>query len=299
MKAADACICLSFFANSDYDLPRKHFHAVVHTLNALRLPLAVTQAYLPGKAPIQIPSGIAQREIETESMLFHKERLWNLAAELTDAKKLIFIDADIVFHENNWLEQCVSSLDEFDVIQPFHIAKWLDRDGSLLGMKMCTAAAIEQQKKPSFDTYHCGFGIGMTRTAFDELGGIFDRAISGNGDALFWMAARDDENHKEVLDYYRQRQDPVVDAPSYKAYCERFANKDFAIGCPKNVIATHLWHGDHKDRQYVSRARLFPKSPDNEFDIVESDNDLLEFRTPEIANLQVDPYWNNRWEDGR
>jgi hypothetical protein len=291
-------VILSFFAPVKYELPARHFHAVLHTLNARRVPLVVTQAVFPGQAPQPVPSSIPHKVIETESMIFHKDRLWNIGATLTGADKLFFLDADVVFSDSRWLEKGCDLLDTHDVIQPYSDAVWLDDAGMPEMRKLPIARAIARGETPRLRSYHPGFAWGITRSAWNALGGLYDMSAAGNSDALFALSLRDDPGHSEVANWFQKRQDASVICPSYTCYKKNAAGLHMKVGCTEGVTVTHLWHGSLKNRQYVERGRLFPRRPDNEYACHKAENGLLEWDDIEQSNASVFPYWAGKRDDG-
>ena len=295
----DVTVILAFFQPVAFRLPQMHFHAVLHTLHAQGVPLAVAQAVYPGQKPQPVPETIPQVAIPTRSLLFHKERLWNIAARtLTGASRLIFIDADIVFAESGWLKKCLDVLDKYDIIQPYSSARWLDERGLVDMERPPVAEAIQAGLRPAMKSYHPGFGFGMTRPAFEKLGGFYDRSVAGNGDALFALALRDNFLHDAVAQWFGSRQDKTVSAASYAMYKRRAVEQNLSVGFPEGVTVTHLWHGLRKNRQYIERGDLFPRRPDGEYAVRESDSGLFEWDDIESSNMAVEPYFVRKRDDG-
>lgn len=292
-------VILAFFQPVNFDLPRRHFHAVVQTLHSQGVPLAVAQAVLPGQEPQPVPSCIPHLALPTNSLIFHKESLWNIAARrLTDAEKLIFIDADLVFSDTGWLSRCCEALDKFDVIQTFSEAKWLDRDGMVDMVRPPTSSAIHAEVNPSLVAYHPGFGWGMTRTAFEKTGGFYDLSVAGNADVFFAMALRETLPHSRLLSWFGKKQDKTALCESYKTYRRRAASLNLSVGTPQDVTVTHLWHGERQHRQYQRRGNLFPRRESGEYAAHVADSGLLEWDEIEISNDLARPYFLGRRDDG-
>jgi len=66
--------------------------------------------------------------VRGESPMFHKERLCRLLEQRIPRKykKLAFLDADVLFPDDSWYEETSDLLDDYDVVQPFLTADWLD-----------------------------------------------------------------------------------------------------------------------------------------------------------------------------
>lgn len=298
MNIEEVCVVLSFFSPAGYELPKRHLHACVQTMHAQGIPLVVTQAVLPTQEPQWIPACIPQATHRTDSMLFHKERLWNLGAQLCNSKKIIFLDADLVFKQHDWLERCCALLDQFDVIQPFHQAIWLDKDGRPDMHRESVASAIGCKTIPKLQPYHAGFGWGMTRKVFDELGGFYDACVSGNSDSLFALSLRDNCAHKALETYFARRQDSTIKCQSYLRYKEKACSLNLGVSSPSGTQVVHMWHGHRKDRQYVTRTPLFPRREDGEFAVHDSATGLQEWDKIKISNHSTKNYFVGKRDDG-
>ena len=292
-------VVLCYFSPAGYRLPAQHFQTVVQTLHAQDVPLAVAQAVLPGQDPQPVPAAVPQLVLQTESVLWHKERLWNIAArQLTEADKLLFLDADVVFSRGDWLNECSQALDDCDVIQPFSQCRWLDERGVPDMHRPPVAVAIRDGETPRLARFHTGFGWGMTRQAFDALGGFYDLSVCGNSDSLFGLSLRDNAGHRQVLEWFNNRQDSSVSSPTYQRYRQRAVGLNLSVGVPVGVTVTHLWHGHREHRQYVDRGRLFPRRADREYATHDAANGLLAWDDVEASNAAVMPYFVGKRDDG-
>ena len=294
----EVSVVISFFSAADYELPRRHLHSVIHMLNAQEVPLVVTQAVFPGQEAQPVPESVVSKNYETSSLLFHKERLWNLGAQLTNSRKIIFLDGDVIYKDSNWLRRCCRSLDKHDIIQPFSMAIWLDERGYPDMHREPMSSAIASEETPRLQTYHPGFGWGMTRDAFDRSNGFFDYSVAGNSDALFGLSLRYSDGHEEVEQWYARRQDPSVNCRSYRDYKQNIYKQNFSVGTPSDVEVVHLWHGSRSNRQYITRGRLFPRKEDGEYAVHTAPNGLQVWDNEEEANKTTQQYFKDKRDDG-
>lgn len=292
-----AAVILSFFSPAEYELPKRHFHSVVQTLNAQGFPLVITQAVLPGQAPQDVPSSIAHRVFRVPHALWLKEALWNAAVKLTDARHLVFLDADIVFSSTEWLDRTISTLSECDITQPYEDAVWLDRSGLPAIRKPAGAVALVSNALPSMSKYHPGFAWAMTRDAWQRLGGVYDRNTCGGNDSAFFFALSDADGLDRYLEYFGSKQDRTVKSPSWKSYRKNATRQRFRFGVTKGVTATHLWHGERKDRHYQTREAQFRRNSAGEFDILRRSDGMIEWVNPSDSKAAED-YFTSRREDG-
>jgi hypothetical protein len=292
-------VVLAFFQPVSFELPRRHFHAVLHTLHAQGVPLVVAQAVFPGQQPQPVPACIPQISLPTRSLLFHKERLWNIAATmLTDADRLIFLDADVVPGSTDWLAQCTDELERCDILQPFSEAVWLDETGRPEMHREPITEALRTGKMPKLTHFHPGFGWGMTRCAYEALGGLFDASVAGNSDTLQAFSLSDTKCTATVESWFHGVQDPSIGAESYKRYKANALNLGLRIGHVEGVTMTHLWHGHRKHRQYVTRGKLFPRRANGEYAVHTDDNGLQEWDDISGANRAAEAYFLGKRDDG-
>lgn len=294
----DACVVLSFFNPCNFSLPKQHFHTVVNTLHASGIPLVVTQAVFPGGQPERVPSCITQQSFPVESYLFYKENLWNAAYHLTDAKKLIFLDADVVFSKPNWFERTVEQLDEYDIIQPFQMALWQTETGEIGGIKNASAEAIERGLSPQLGQFHPGFGWAFNRAVFEEIGGWYDVIATGNTDAAFSFCFSDSADTQGLVKWFFGQQDPVVGSPGYLEYRNNILAKKYRVGYLRDNDVVHLWHGDNANRQYISRKDLFPRNPDHSYPVVRRNDKIIEWQQPDLMNDGPIRYFFDKQDDG-
>ncbi len=294
----DTCVVLSFFSPCGYELPRRHFHTVLNTLHATGVPLVVTQAVFNSQEPERIPSCIPSKVYSTKSYLFYKENLWNLATELTDAKKLIFIDADIIFNNTNWVERSSELLEHCDVMQPFTNAIWHDEEGRASAVKNCSAYAIKMKRPPQLGRYHPGFAWGFRREAFEAFGGWYDLIATGNTDGAFSFCFNDDEGTQGLLKWFSNNQDPVVGSPDFKLYRRKVLALGLRVDYLKSSSVVHLWHGNPSDRQYISRKDLFSRNEDNSYPVHKRKDGLLMWDNEELSNVGPKKYFLDKKDDG-
>ena len=293
------CVVISFFSPVSYMLPIRHLHTTVQVLNAQGIDLVVTQAIYPGQSPVRMPTGIPQGVYDTKSLLFHKERLWNLGARLVDSENIIFLDSDVLFHSKDWIAKCEEALDVFDIIQPYSVATWLGVDGKPEYSREPMAKAIERGVAPTLKSYHPGFGWGMKRSTFETLGGFFDFSVAGNSDTLFGLSLRKTVVAEKTANWIRCKQDASVGCDSFVNYKKRACSLKLKVGTPKDVEVLHMWHGYKSDRQYVSRTPLFTRRlGDGEFAVHDEPNGLQAWDNLKKSNASVLPYFVNKKDDG-
>ena len=79
--------------------------------------------------PFEVGDNLADRvlRVRTDAVLWQRERLLNLglAALPDECDKVAWLDADILFENDDWVAQTSAGLEEFAIVQPFDTACWL------------------------------------------------------------------------------------------------------------------------------------------------------------------------------
>lgn len=125
---SEACIVSCFFnpQNSPYRLLafQKWYHSIKH------LNHRIVECLIGPDVKSQLPESPYITQVQADSLLFHKESLLNLAiADLHPEFKYVFwVDADVLFTNDNWLVEGVEQLQTANVIQPFEYCIHLNRN---------------------------------------------------------------------------------------------------------------------------------------------------------------------------
>ena len=208
-----------------------------------------------------------------------KEGAWNAAVHHLphDAHKLCFLDADIIFRDPTWSAKVRNALDLAPIVHPWSHCYDLGPGGSHgavhTSFGYCYNHNLPLAASGQYGVYsHPGYGVAMTRTYFDAVGGLFDLAAMGAGDytAMLGVVGKTEMGFaREVGDGYRR----AVREWSHRA--EHHANGK--LGYTTSVIE-HKFHGKKTDRKYISRWSLFEKhSFDPHYDLKRNSSGLYEW----------------------
>ncbi len=166
--------------------------------------------------------------------------------------KILALDADILFEENNWLNVLSLDLQEFKIVQPFSELTLLDENNNAMQIKSGWAKEFKFNKNSIECTQfkaHGGSALAFQRSFFKLINGLFDGAIIGSGDeihmrifAKFSIYAKKFEYMMEKLEAYKENVDNVIHEHNFKNI----------IGYSMLKIK-HLFHGEIKNRKYVER----------------------------------------------
>ena len=113
--------------------------------------------------------------------LWLKMPLWNIGANHSKNKKLLFIDSDVYFLDDNWIQNASLCLQDKDVISLSKAVKYSNSGTMFESIGFQIASKAERKD----DYGHSGFTLGLTKKAFKMLGG-FD-AVNYLDDQWLWM----------------------------------------------------------------------------------------------------------------
>ncbi len=270
---AEAVIIACFFnpQNSPYRL--KVFLQFYETIKHLNH--AIVECVIGDEKP-SLPTSKHIKVIRTKSILWHKEALLNkIIADLPAKYKYVFwLDADVIFSNQNWLRESVQKLkNDYQLIQPFAFCVHLEKDETApnFDLKTVTSALFPNQIHPkvwrgfaatyekyptlaanlTYNTYgHVGFAWGAKREILEKVP-LFDRALIGGADQIMAMAAVGKFGHPALMKSFGQIFDEINHF-SRKFYRQIEGKISYTEG---NLF--HLWHGELEKRKYLERIQAF------------------------------------------
>jgi hypothetical protein len=227
--------------------------------------------------------------LKTDFILFQKERLCYLLEKHIPKSftKILFIDSDLIFENSNWYNELSDKLNNFNIVQPFSKAVWLDITYKKVVKERIPIIFYNKFGVISMDGgiggYHPGFAWAFQRNWYNKVG-FFQNAILGDGDTIsstIWLNFNFE----------------------YRAFLKN-AVEDFkkSMGekpsiCFLNGAIFHLWHGDSRNRQYRSRRDIFESVNDIRNIIYVADNGLYCLKDDKLKN-KIRKYFKNRDDDG-
>lgn len=279
----DMAICLVVFNPSKTKRILMNYFYTKNQFDLQNLPVFTIELVYNGQKP-EIPNAF---HVYSNSIMFHKENLYRILEPKIPKqyKKLAFLDCDILFSDPSWYDQTSKLLNDYDVVQPFENAQWLDLTYKYVEL---TRKTVVEMKKPIWDfNYHPGFAWCMTRKWYNKVG-FFDYAISGSGDTLSsaaWLKKSFPKNFQSL---------PKALHSEYT----KFLNKE----CPKitflkgmNVL--HLYHGSRDNRQYAIRHKILEIRQDIHEIIKPNKDGVFEWKSPNVWNPVFFEYFRNRKDD--
>ena len=245
-------------------------------------------------------------KVRAKDVLWQKERLLNFAEKLLppSAKYIIWLDADVIFANRNWILETVKVLQNNMICQPFAKSVRLlpnqfkpDSNNSEIWESFAHVWNNDAIKAKSshFDLHgHTGFAWAARREIFREIG-LYDRAIAGTADHLMAHAAVGQVEHDCIKHAFF--------SPSIRTHFNRWGKQFYEIVEGKIGYVQgdlwHLWHGELKNRRYLERTRELSRMGFNPLtDLVANNDGLYEF-SPKREDLRdwMKDYFHQRQED--
>lgn len=254
---------------------------------------------------------LLQLRTDSKNIMWQKERLMNIAFKNVPktCNKMIWIDCDVFFENNDWLERVSTSLDKYMIVQPFSKFIRLEKGAKKISQnitipidnKIDLFGQVYSLYNNLPNNYISGLAWAFRREVFEE-NLFYDEAILGSGDRLMSYAFynkdfikkldKTDKNFINMCLYVKMRQ-------RYQIWLENVSKivKGRTFYVDQNLY--HLWHGDMKDRQYYLRNEIIKKGdfdPGN--DIVKDENGIWKWNS-EKKEMQdeVKKYFWVRRED--
>lgn len=271
----EAVIISCFFnpQNSFYRLKafRQFYESIQHT-NHFILECVI------GKANSQLPDNKFIKKVYTENLLWHKESLLNkIVADYLDRdyKYIFWVDADVLFTNQNWIVEGVEELERNNIVQPFEYCIHLEKNETKPSFN------VEEHRKKIYDINytnrrlwrsfsanyktanlsfaqnenynihgHVGFAWGARREILTKTP-LYDRALIGGADHIIAHAATGQIPHSCITKSFTDNLEEVL-TWSKKFYQQTKGKVGFVKG-----DLYHLWHGDIDKRQYLKRIQDF------------------------------------------
>lgn len=266
--------------------------------------------------------------IHTDSMLWHKESILNkIVKDLPKLYKYVFwVDADVIFTNENWLTESVSKLQTgCNIIQPFEYCIHLNQDETKPNFnpdeyRGTVSDSLKRQKQMwrsfcsnyvtnrnisndnNYDKHgHVGFAWGARREVLDTIP-LYDKALIGGADHIIAHAAAGQIPHPCIVNAFKDDLENVL----------QWSNDFYTvvrgkIGYTKGDLY-HIWHGDIDKRQYLKRVKDFTiktkniskKDKNGLYVATKGDDDYVKnyFRHREVIPSQSDYSNNNTRDDG-
>lgn len=251
-----------------------------------------------GPAPLPPLNVWLHHKVNSPSVLWLKENLVNIAVGHlpNDWKYVSWIDADITFLNENWVNETIQELRMYDVIQMFRTCINLGPQGEAIKIDKSFGYMHRDSNTPYMKTdkygfWHPGYAWACNRKAWNQMNGLLDWAILGSGDrhmAMSFIGKALDSAPGNIHQNYKNMLN------EFQAKC-----KKLELSYIDGTILHH-WHGRYEDRKYRERWDILTKNKFNPIDDIEmSDSGLIHLTmSGERMQSELNDYFIGRREDG-
>ena len=255
-----------------------------------------------GSAPFQLSEFLEAMGVRTSesNIMWQKERLLNIGIKKMieeGYKKIVWLDADIVFENKNWLLEISRKLDRHNLVQVFRSVKRDDEQGK--PRKFFGIARNVCLKKDVSGVFAAtGFGwAACSKTLEDSL--LYDAAIIGGGDAMIFFASH--YSKKEIVQLEHEtvfKKIPDKFLSHYFEWAEKWRSLVGGKIGFANCNIKALYHGKVSDRNYEGRHLVLASNVfDPKKDIVLSKENVWEWASLKPGlRKQVKEYFCSRKE---
>lgn len=294
-------VILPYFNYCEYGRRKQLFLEFIDRIRGSpNVKIVVVEAALTGKKfqlPKAIPGVFKHVGFVTEHRVWIKENLINLAVKQLPPTwyYMAWVDADITFLNKTWAMDTMQTLEHKDIVQLFQTAIHMGPDDEALKIEkgfgyMHQVSDQPYHKDAKYGFWHPGFGWAITRTAYEQIGGLIEWAIMGSADrhtALALIGKVEYSHPGNISEDYASR------LKDFQSKCE-----GLTLGYVKGTIVHH-WHGRIEDRKYQERWQILTKGeykPSS--DIVHNKNGVIQLSTEgERLHEELSKYFEGRKED--
>lgn len=267
-----------------------------------------------GDTPFEIKKTDAEIVVQVrggkDNVMWQKEALCNIGLKHlpADCDKVAWIDCDIIFANDKWIEETSKLLERYKVVQPFtnsirmgegingieEYHKTFIEEGQSLSFANTWQTKRDEMITGDFFEYAPGYVCAARRETIEKIS-FYDRAIFGAADSLMirafcgWRHFNKLEGLSEGL-IKRQYE------WSLRAYQEVKNSMYYASG---DIF--HLWHGSAKNRGYDTQNQILKLTNfDPNRDVTINKDGILEWATNnDEVRFRLNEYFFAREERGQ
>ena len=245
----------TYFNPCGYKTRRQNYDRFLAGLAAQGVPCMTIECAF-GEEPFELEPNERIVQIRSESLMWQKERLLNLAAAALppECKYVAWIDADVLFKNEYWPQMTAILLETNAVVQLFSSCDRLDQRGNSVGDTAISFGAIAPEHPETvccgrYDMHgHTGYAWAMRREIFDKVG-LYEHSVVGSSD--HFMA------HVIYNTYGFCIENALKSDSAQIAHLREWGQRFYAEVQGKFAVVpgkiVHLWHGDLKNRRYFLR----------------------------------------------
>lgn len=236
--------------------------------------------------------------IETKSIFWKKEQLLNIGIKnllKQNYKYIAWVDADIIFRNKDWWKSVIIATEFYGVIQIFsHSYKenvTTDAFANSSAYELCGVDKTLDLKNILQRKTEPGYGHCYHRS-FLEKNLLYDLSIIGTGDLLNLIGFYYSENTHDIImndRFFRGMSTEFKN--SYIKWCNQNKKLKHGVGYA-NVEITTMYHGNKKDRRYVTRENILRDNNYNPYTDLNKRNQIYEIQNQTIRRDIINHFYN-------
>jgi len=237
-------------------------------------------------------------QIRCNTPLWHKENMINIGVQKllpSNWKAFAWIDGDLEFESSTWALDTLKILNGYkDIVQIW--SHCVDMDRTNYTMKVFNSAGYHYAKNHKYistgaNYWHPGYAWAITRSAYEKMGGLYERALLGSGDNIMMFALLN--NVIKAI--------PEKSTTEYKVDVLELESKMYSLrfGYVPGTIY-HYFHGSKVNRKYTERWQILVNNNYNPFTFVKkNENGILvpSELCPKSLLSDIMKYFEERNED--
>jgi hypothetical protein len=289
-------VILPYFNFCNFKRRRELFINFVNE-NSKNSKLKIIVVELIGKTPLGNLNVWKHLKFRMDGQLWIKENLINkgVAVLPKDWRYMAWIDADIKFLNEHWIDDTIYELKKSDIVQLWRSAINLGPFGETIKVDksfgyMANGSGTEWTPTDKYGNWHPGYAWACTRRFFNRTGGLIDWAILGSADRHMAMAMIG-----KALE-----SGPSKMHANYRDMLEEFQNrvKGLSLGWINGTIV-HNWHGTLENRKYKERWNILIHNKYDPFlDIGVNDEGIIQLTSRgKRLEAEIKTYFLARSED--
>jgi hypothetical protein len=260
-RPRDLGIVTSYFNPCSFRTRAENFERFVEPIRAAGIPLVIVEGCFEGQGPT-LDARHGSLQVGARDLMWQKERLLDLGAAWLPAPctKVAWLDADVIFEDEDWAVATSERLETAVVVQPFAEAVRLSRGAALPepGNDVFESFGAVYARRPEvirlgrYEGHgHTGFAWAAQRDVFARHG-LYDACIAGSADHVMAHAFTGDWESPCVT---RNLGRGGRHLAHFRRWCRRVHEevRGQLSFTPGRLF--HLWHGSMENRRYSERNR--------------------------------------------
>jgi hypothetical protein len=280
---------------------RRNFDLFYDDIRRSGIPIYVAEGILPGQKPTIHHDGTIH--IPVKERFMHKENLLNHAARIVPAQftKLAFVDCDFIWREKDWAWQASELLDHLPAVQCWSymndfapdLKTFTRQHSASMAQEWCVLNPSDPAKQPQRGKGRPGGGWAVHREIFTRFGGLYDKMITGGGDAVHTFGAF--QGFWDIWFFEQYNTEFVDDMKRWGEPLHRYVRGNIGV---IDAQVDHLFHGTRADRQYAYRSKIVI-GIDPATELVHDSAGTLVWNTDKKQVIrEMENYFADRNEDG-